>query len=113
MAYAPVAVPLLRLSHDGMPAAYAVGFAPFGLSLTTKADGVRPVAGVALGGLVSSRRIPSDNANNVNVTVEGHVSCDIGRWRVGYRFLHISNVYTAAANPGIDGHLLTVGWRRH
>jgi hypothetical protein len=30
--------------------------------------------------------------------------------RLGYRFAHISNGYTTNVNPGIDNHILYVGW---
>ncbi|HMM44740.1 MAG TPA: acyloxyacyl hydrolase [Candidatus Macondimonas sp.] len=34
-----------------------------------------------------------------------------GRWRIGYRFQHLSNASIAPPNDGVEFHILRLGWR--
>ena len=123
LSYAPVLVPLLVLSHhpsEGQPsrkAIFAVGLAPFGLKGSLRASHHIQVFGTsAVGGLWSTRPIPEPDARAFNVTLEwgGGLDVAVGRGhavRLGYKFHHLSNAYTAARNPGLDGHVLFAGWR--
>jgi len=62
--------------------------------------------------------VPVPAASATNVTLEWGAEL---AWRtrtgralkLGYKFHHLSNVYTAVENPGVDAHVLTVGygWR--
>lgn len=122
LSYAPVVVPLLRLTHHPTNRAsaqdpiYATGFAPFGVKLAIGARGRLEVfAASAVGGLWSTRPIPVPAARAFNVTLEwgGGFAAAVAKGhslQLGYKFYHISNVYTAEANPGLDGHVIYAGW---
>jgi hypothetical protein len=64
-----------------------------------------------------TREVPTANARAFNYTFEvgGGV---LWRYRsrqslrVGYKFHHLSNLYTAPANPGIDGAVFLLGFER-
>lgn len=104
-------VPLLR-----SPAvAYAIGLSPFGLELTSPRSARLSVFGAtAAGGLLFSRPYPVPEAARLNFTLEygGGVLVRAGdsRWlRVGYKYHHLSNAYTADENPGVDGNVWYAG----
>ena len=122
LSYAPVVVPLLRLTHhppdphSAQEPVYAIGLAPFGLKLALAFLGEHQVFGSgAVGGLWSTRPIPIPSARDFNVTLEWGGGVDIAvskqhSLQVGYKFHHLSNAYTAITNPGLDGHVFFVGW---
>lgn len=115
LAYAPVLMPFAMLHHPTIPAAYAIGAAPLGIKITAHTSRFAPYVAGAIGGLWASRPIPVPRAAARNIMAEGGAGIDIRTGglvvRAGYRFLHISNMYTAAENPGLDGHIVYVGWR--
>ena len=123
LSYAPVVVPLLMLTHHPADAAwaqkpiYAIGLAPFGLRFAIAVSRKHEIFGAsAVGGLWSTRPIPDPDARAFNVTLEWGGGVDIAVVRrhslqLGYKFHHLSNVYTAAWNPGLDGHVVFAGWR--
>jgi len=126
--YAPTITPLLRLSHD-RPAgsseakertAYAIGFAPFGLAVGFPISAtVRAYGSTAVGALWFNRVVPTTDARAFNVSLEWGGSLEWSRTpstaiELGYRFHHLSNVYSAIENPGVDANMFYIGhrWRR-
>lgn len=126
--YAPTLTPLLRLSHHRPagsseakePTAYAVGFAPFGLAVGFPlGPTVRAYGATAVGALWFNRIVPVPDARAFNVSLEWGGSLEWSRTpstaiEIGYRFHHLSNVYSADENPGVDANLFYIGhrWRR-
>ncbi len=125
--YAPSLTPLLVLSHDRpadssepqRPTAYGIGAAPFGVGLGIALTPRVSLFGASRVGIIRfDRVVPVPGASATNVTLEWGAELE---WRmragraltVGYKYHHISNVYTAVENPGVDANLLTVGygWR--
>lgn len=124
--YAPSVTPLLVLTHDRpagstepqRPTAFGVGVSPFGVGVgVALTDRVGLFGASRIGILRFDREVPVPGASAVNVTLEWGAELE---WRtragrrlaVGYRFHHLSNVYTALENPGVDGNVLTVGYGR-
>lgn len=139
LAYAPDAVPLLLVTNtptytkttetrDGRTVqikqvtgrGVAPGFAlsPLGMetqiALTTN---LRAFTEVAAGGVWFGRDVPEPNSRAVNYTFEvgGGMQQRIGpRWllRAGYKFHHLSNAGSGEINPGLNAHVITVGFAR-
>lgn len=123
--FAPNVTPLMRLWHTPgaasteprQPPALGVGIAPFGLALQLPvARGVHVFGGGAVGGLWFNAPVPVPNARAFNVTIEWGGGLDLRLAsdhviRLGYKFHHLSNVYTAPENPGVDAHVFYAGWR--
>ena len=122
--FAPQVTPFVRLSHTPsvgatepqQTPAYGTGFAPFGLALQLPISGsVRIFGGSAVGGLWFNTPVPVAEARAFNVTIEwgGGIDLPVGsrqRIRLGYKFHHLSNGYSALENPGVDGHVFYAGW---
>jgi hypothetical protein len=136
LSYAPEVVPLLlissnpkyRLFQDGHGGQITVedgkgpvaGFAisPIGIEAQTRiASRWRAYAAGAAGAVSFTRAVPTAFSRAFNYTFE------VGGgllWqyrareslRVGYKFHHLSNFYTAPDNPGIDGAVFLVGFER-
>jgi opacity protein-like surface antigen len=123
--YASNVTPLAVLWHTpspgsgevARPRAMGAGLVPFGLALDYEhRTGARVFAQSGVGALWFNDVVPVDSASAFNVTIEWGGGVDVpianGRaLRVGYKFHHISNVYSAPQNPGVDGHLFYVGLR--
>ncbi len=123
--FTPQLTPLVRLKHSRSatstePAhgtAYAAGFAPFGLALQLPlGDRIHAFGGGAVGALWFDRPVPVPAARAFNITIEwgGGIDVPVGevqRLRLGYKFHHLSNVYSALENPGVDGHVFYAGWK--
>lgn len=121
--YAPSLTPLLVLSHDRpagslepqRPTAFGIGAAPFGVGVgITLTPRISLFSASRVGAIRFDRAVPVPNASATNVTLEWGTELvwhtRSGRaLKLGYRFHHLSNVYTAVENPGIDAHVLTVG----
>jgi len=101
----------------GPDLAYAYGVSPFGLEV-----GVYPFRGLGLygaaaaGGLIFRDPFPVPEARRTNFTLEygGGVLIHTGRerWlRLGYKYHHLSNAYTARVNPGLDGFVFYAGYQ--
>lgn len=134
LAYAPEVVPLMRVSNTpeyqrarpdvieitGRGPAYGAGLSPLGLEARVRlTDRVTFFGAGAAGWLWFTRAVPEPEARAFNYTFEfgGGTRILVGealRLRVGYKFHHLSNLYTAAVNPGVDGNMVYVGlgWYR-
>jgi hypothetical protein len=130
--YAPEVVPLLVVSNnptyryepDGTPTILSrgpvAGFAvsPIGVEgQRTLASRWRVYGAGAAGCVWFSRETPSAYSRAFNYTFElgGGVEWQYGRQRavrIGYKFHHLSNAYTAPNNPGLDGAVFLVGFGR-
>ena len=136
LGYAPEVVPLLLVSNNPK---YR-HFQDSGGGEITVEDGTGPVAGFALspigiearirltsrwraytagaaGGVWFTREVPTSYSRAFNYTFEvggGLIWQYRSResLRVGYKFHHLSNLYTAPSNPGIDGAVFLLGFER-
>lgn len=136
LGYAPEAVPLLLISNNpkyrqvpdavdgqitveegrGPVAGFAIS--PIGLEAQIRLTSRwRAYTAGAAGGVWFAREVPRAYSRAFNYTFE------VGgglRWqyrsreslRVGYKFHHLSNLYTAPNNPGIDGAVFLLGLDR-
>jgi hypothetical protein len=97
--------------------AYAIGLAPFGLELGVLISSWLDIHGAAAAGaLWFTKPFPVDGAEPVNFTLEVGGGFRLltreGEWiEFGYKFHHLSNAYTGIINPGLDGHLLFLGYK--
>lgn len=104
-----------KVVHEHVTA-YAAGLSPFGLQIAVPVGSAVSVYGAtAAGGLIFDRPFPTPQARRVNFTLEfgGGVLVRVGheRWmRVGYKYHHLSNAYTAPENPGLDGNVFYAGY---
>jgi hypothetical protein len=136
LAYAPDVVPLLLVTNnptyrtvalpagkrmvveDGRGPVAGFAVAPIGVEARVAASARwRLYAGGALGAVWFTRDVPILDARAFNYTFEfgGGVHWQYRRGqalRVGYKFHHLSNMYTARQNPGVDGHLFLIGVAR-
>jgi hypothetical protein len=135
LSYAPNLVPLVVVSGnprtrtiampEGRPPETVVtgrgtvvgaGFSPLGLQLALRPGSrIDAYAAGAVGGLWFADRVPSPNSRRFNLTLEwgGGVGVRLDERRaiqVGYKFHHLSNLYTAPANPGLDGNVFYAGF---
>jgi hypothetical protein len=136
IAYAPEVVPLLRVSNNPTYRQVPTGGGP---SFTVE-EGRAPVSGFAMspigfegqmrilsrwraytagaaGVVWFSRAVPVASARAFNYTFEvgGGMLWRIrsrDSLRIGYKFHHLSNLYTAPENPGIDGAVFLAGFER-
>jgi opacity protein-like surface antigen len=135
LAYAPEVVPLLLLSDtptyhadggttddgfpnyvvDGQGSVAGIGVSPVGFEVRLRAGaGWRLYAATAAGFLKFTRSTPVPEARAFNYSFEygGGVEVQVRPdwWlRVGYKFHHFSNGFSAEENPGVDGHVWLVG----
>ncbi len=123
LVYAPNVMPLMRLTHtppgstEAEPPALGFGVAPLGIGLRLSMDENVTLFGTgAAGATWFSREVPVEGARAFNVSIEWGGGLEIRTaygpaLHVGYKFLHLSNVYTATENPGVDAHLFYLGAR--
>jgi hypothetical protein len=129
LGYAPEFVPLLLITNnpkyryepDGFPTLLGrgpvAGFAvsPIGVEGQTRVAAHWAIYGAGAAGCVwFTREVPSAYSRAFNYTFElgGGVEWEYRHHRavrVGYKFHHLSNAYTAPNNPGIDGAVFSVG----
>ena len=139
LAYAPEVVPLLLVTQtptytttterQGLQqvevkhvtgTGVAAGFAlsPIGMeSQVAIGREWRGYANVAAGAVWFGRDVPEPYTRAVNYTFEfggGLQSRVSARWslRAGYKFHHLSNAGSGEINPGLNGHVVTVGLTR-
>lgn len=134
--YAPEIVPLLVVSNnpiyrsvvtrsgarfrveDGRGPVTGFAISPIGLQAQMRVGSRwRPYVGGAAGVVWFTREVPVADSRAFNYTFEfgGGV-----RWqyrsrdslRIGFKFHHLSNAYTAERNPGLDAAVLLVGYER-
>ena len=134
--YAPEVVPLLLVSNNpkyrtfsasngrkfmfengrGLVAGFAIS--PIGFEGKVRvAPHWQAYGAGAMGGVWFTREVPVAYSRTFNYTFEfgggvrwayrPHVSL-----RVGYKFHHLSNAYTARANPGLDANVFLFGFDR-
>jgi hypothetical protein len=131
-AYAPEVVPVLIVSNNprlvelsdefgAFPApgdpgpVWGFGFSPIGAELQRAvSDRTRLFGAAAVGAVWFTRPTPTIFARKFNYTFEygGGIQWRHSprtAWRVGYKFHHLSNNYTAYDNPGLDGHVFFAG----
>ena len=134
--YAPEVVPLLLISNnpkyrqvlqadgghitveDGRGSVAGFAISPIGLEAQSRLTSRwRAYTAGAAGGVWFTREVPTAYSRAFNYTFEvggGLV------WqyrfreslRLGYKFHHLSNLYTAPDNPGIDGAVFLLGFDR-
>ena len=137
LAYAPEVVPLLLVSNGpkcvteqspviggsacvtttGDPGwVRGVAIVPVGVESQIRiARRWRVYGGAAAGVAWFTRPVPDPGARAFNYTIEfgGGLQWQFRRreWlRVGYKFHHLSNAYTAPSNPGVDGNVFLIGF---
>jgi hypothetical protein len=134
--YAPEVVPLLLISNNpkyresaqgsGLPwleqtgrgpvAGFAVS--PIGFEGQLRMTSRWRAYGAGAAGVVwFSRDVPTAYSRRFNYTVEvggGLIwqTAPKAALRLGYKFHHLSNAYTAPNNPGIDGAVFLLGYER-
>ena len=97
--------------------AYGFGVNPLGITTRFRNDRqLSPSLGMAVGGILFDRQVPTTGASEANFTAAVEAGLRIGAPDAGgvalaYRFHHISNGGTAAENPGVASHLVTLVWR--
>jgi hypothetical protein len=99
---------------------YVTGFAlsPLALQAQVKiASRLRAYASGAGGVVWFSRAVPVADSRAFNYTFElgGGVRWQVRRresLRIGYKFHHLSNAYSAPQNPGLDAKVFRVGYER-
>lgn len=123
--YSPNVTGFVRVTHRPnratevkQPTAVGAGIAPLGIGLRlplgTRADAV---GRLAVGGLWFDRVLPTPDAREFNFTLEmgGSIAIKLrpgSAVEIGYKFHHLSNLYTRPENGGVDADLFYVGWRR-
>ena len=135
--YAPEVIPVLVLTNnpkyrvlpyddghatltieDGTAPVLGFGFAPVGIEGAREVTSRMKLYGAgALGAVLFSRQTPVLNARAFNYTfdVGGGVLYNVTsrvRFRLGYKFHHLSNAKSAIRNPGVDGKVLLLGVER-
>lgn len=105
----------VSLRETGRSPVYGTGFAPVGVELAVAGPrGLVAYGNGGVGGVWFSRNMPRPEARRFNYTFDfgGGLRLHRGRrlgLQLGYKFLHISNAYTAQANPGVDANILYGG----
>ena len=96
--------------------AYAFAFSPFAIELAVPVAGRVAVYGAAAGGMIFfNKPFPVPEAQSSNFTIEwgGGILVRVGQkqWvQAGYKFHHLSNAYNAQVNPGLDAHMIYLGF---
>ncbi|MCX6544205.1 MAG: acyloxyacyl hydrolase [Acidobacteria bacterium] len=136
LGYAPEIVPLLLISNNpkyqtvtfsngqtammetGRGPVAGVGISPIGLESQLRVGSRWRLFAAGAGGCVwFTRNVPVAESRRFNFTFElggGAIWSYSSRWslRMGCKFHHLSNAYTAPANPGIDGVVFFAGFSR-
>lgn len=135
-AYAPEIVPLLVVSNNptyrsvstrtggrfrvesGRAPVAGFAISPIGLQAQMRiGERWRPYVGGAAGVVWFTREVPVAESRAFNYTFEFGAGV---RWqyrpkesvRIGVKFHHLSNAYTAERNPGLDAAVLLIGYER-
>ena len=99
--------------------AYAFGVSPFAMELAMPVGGRIALYGAAAGGMIFfNKPFPVPEAHSSNFTIEygGGLLVRVGQkhWvQAGYKYHHLSNAYRKLVNPGLDAHVVYLGfWRK-
>lgn len=104
--------------ETGEAPVYGAGLAPVGMRVTMDIEpGVRWFVNAAGGGLVFTRDTPVPDSRRLNLTFETGTGIELVRRTgnavmLGYKFHHLSNAHSGELNPGLDGHVLYMGYMR-
>lgn len=97
---------------------YGAGFSPLGLQISMPLwGGIRAYVAGAGGGLWFTREVPIPEARRFNYSLEFGGGLDVAAGVthvvvIGFKVHHLSNMNTALANPGLDGHVFYLGLLR-
>lgn len=96
---------------------YGVGASPVGIEIDwLPRKKVQPFFGLEGGFLRFGRNVLDSHGAKFNFTIDGRCGVRIALREeksisVAYVFEHMSNAYEAAANPGLDAHMISVTYR--
>lgn len=111
-------VEIMPLLAEGPPMrTWGAGLAPLGFRWTTHGGRRWSAFSEVAGGLLGTSRAMPEGAARVNFTAHWGVGVRMPVVAshaavIAYRFQHISNGDRLAANPGVNSHLVFVGWSR-
>lgn len=97
---------------------YGAGIAPLGLHLSAPVwRGVRVFGAGSVGGIWFTREMPVPYAQSFNYALDFGGGLDVAAGAthvvvIGFKVHHLSNMDSAPANPGLDGHVFYVGVMR-
>jgi hypothetical protein len=97
---------------------FGAGVAPFGFKVSVRSSRtIRFYGAGAVGGLWFTRDMPVPDARRFNVSFEYGAGLEFlhasgGALVLGYKFHHLSNSNSAAANPGLDSNVFYLGMSR-
>lgn len=74
---------------------------------------VHPFLLIDEGIIASTKPIPYPNDVGLNFLVDFGAGLQLGRVKVGYKLMHISNASTYKANPGLDSNVFFVSFTFH
>lgn len=100
----------------GPDQAYAWGFSPFVIEYAVPLGSRLSAYGAAGGGLIFFSRpfpVPEAKSNNFTIEYGGGLMLRVGdrTWlQAGYKYHHLSNAYRELVNPGIDAHVIYLGF---
>lgn len=109
----PVGPGLFTVQRESV---YGAGLAPIGLKFNFRRNKrVQPFAASTGGFLYFQREVPVSGAAQFNFTFDFAggvqiVNSSRRAFTIGYKFEHISNGYHASINPGVDVHMVSVGY---
>ena len=95
---------------------FGAGVLPVGVQLAAPLGRwVRAFAAGHAGGLLFAKNVPVTEARRLNFVFDFGGGLEVGPRRrgaiaLGYKLHHISNAWTAPANPGLDNHVFYVGF---
>jgi Lipid A 3-O-deacylase (PagL) len=104
---------------NGRETVYGGGISPLGLKLNFRREhSFQPFIASTAGFVASVRPVPVDipGGTQFNFTFDFQAGMDFYNssrthvWRLGYKYQHISNAYRHNFNPGVDVHVIWVGY---
>ncbi len=104
---------------NGRETVYGGGINPLGLKLNFRREHFfQPYIASTAGFIASVRPVPVDipGGTQFNFTFDFQAGMDFYNssrnrvWRLGYKYQHVSNAYRHSFNPGVDVHVIYVGY---
>ncbi|HYL68299.1 MAG TPA: acyloxyacyl hydrolase [Candidatus Limnocylindria bacterium] len=98
---------------------YGGGINPIGLKMNfRRSNRLQPFVASTAGFIASVHRVPIDVPGGTlfnfqfdfQAGVQRYNSSHTGAWMLGYKLIHISNANRATLNPGMDGHVIFLGY---